>query len=196
MNVSLSRAGRVARDGEMSLGAPVCRTGDGAPVHPNGRSTRTTRSIRTGAAPANLSAMSSTPRTGVAGSSRSARLGSRALGLVLAVPTLLMLFAVPALAGPMPQPDVGNGDIGDVHSPTHQSLPVMIGLYVGIPALGFLIAILLAGRSGRKSDRYRPGQPWKHDPAWFGSSEQDAEAVQEQRRRAALPGAGGASGRW
>jgi hypothetical protein len=133
--------------------------------------------------------MSSTSRS-------SARLGSRALGLVLAVPTLLMLFAVPALAAPTPQPDVGTGDIGDVHSPQPQSLPMMLALYVGIPALGFLIAILLSLRSGKKSDRYRPGQPWKHDPAWFGSSEQDAEAAQEQRHRAALPGGGGASGKW
>jgi hypothetical protein len=72
----------------------------------------------------------------------------------------------------------------------------MLGLYVGIPVAGFIIAILLSLRSGRKSDRYRPGQPWTHEPAWFGSSEQESEAVQEQRRRAALPGAGGASGRW
>ena len=184
-NISPAAEGRGTEGGEICRCAPVCRTGDGAPVHPTPRSTS-----------ANLSAMSSTPRTGVAGSSGSARLGSRALGLVLAVPTLLMLFAVPALAAPMPQPDVGNGDIGDVHNPAHQSLPMMLALYVGIPALGFLVAILLAGRSGKKSDRYRPGQPWQHDPAWFGSSEQDAEAEQEQRRRAALPGAGGASGRW
>lgn len=127
------------------------------------------------------------------------RVRSRVLGLVLAIPALLMLFAVPALAAethPTPQPDVGQGDIGDAHSPASQSLPTMILLYVGIPALGFLIAFLLSLRSGRKTDRYRPGQPWQHDPAWFGSSEQEAESVQEQRRRAALPGAGGASGKW
>jgi hypothetical protein len=107
-----------------------------------------------------------------------------------------MLYAVPALAAPEPQPDVGRGDIGDPHSPASQSLLTMILLYVGIPALGFLVAYLLSLRSGRKSDRYRPGQPWQHGPAWFGSSEQEADSVQEQRRRAALPGAGGASGRW
>ena len=183
MNVSLSRAGRAMRDGEMSVRAPVCRTGDGAPVHPTDRATE----IRAGSS--NLSAMSSTPRS-------LARLRSRALGLVLAVPTLLMLLAVPALAGPSQQPDVGSGDIGDVHSPAPLSLPMTLALFVGIPALGFLIAILLAGRPGKKSDRYRPGQPWEHDPAWFGSSEQDAEAAQDERRRAALPGAGGVSGKW
>jgi hypothetical protein len=118
---------------------------------------------------------------------------SRVLGLVLAVPALLMLFAVPALAV---QSDVGNGDIGDAHSPAPLSIPAMIGLYIGIPALGFLVAILLAGRSGKKTDRYRPGQPWQHAPAWFGSSEQESVEAQEQHRRAALPGGGGASGRW
>ncbi|HSP38990.1 MAG TPA: hypothetical protein VLR26_14700 [Frankiaceae bacterium] len=118
---------------------------------------------------------------------------SRVLALVLAVPALLMLYAVPALAAPN---DAGVGDIGDVHSPAPQSVPTMIGLYLGIPAAGFLVAYLLSLRSGKKSDRYRPGQPWQHDAAWFGSSEQESAEVQEQRRRAALPGAGGASGRW
>jgi hypothetical protein len=112
---------------------------------------------------------------------------------LLAVPTLLFLLAAPASAA---QPDAGNGDIGDVHSPATQSALTMLGLYVGIPALGFLIAFLLAGRSAKKTERYRPGQPWQHDPAWFGSSEKESAEVTEQRRRAALPGAGGASGRW
>lgn len=173
----------------MSTCAPVCRTGDGAPAHPRERVPHAFPPQDPQAWSANLSAMSSTSRS-------RGRLGSRALGLVLAVPTLLMLFTVPALAAPRPQPDVGNGDIGDVHSPAPQSLALMIGLYVGIPVAGFIIAFLLSLRSGKKSDRYRPGQPWKHDPAWFGSSEQDAKAAQEQRHRAALPGAGGASGKW
>jgi hypothetical protein len=115
------------------------------------------------------------------------------VGLLFAVPTLVFLLAAPALAA---QPDSGNGDIGDVHSPAAQSVPTMIALYLGIPALGFLIAFLLSLRSGKKSERYRPGQPWQHDPAWFGSSEKESAEVTEQRRRAALPGAGGASGQW
>jgi hypothetical protein len=115
------------------------------------------------------------------------------VGLLFAIPTLLLLLAAPALAA---QPDSGAGDIGDVHSPAPQSVPVMIGLYIGIPAAGFLIAFLLSMRSGRKTERYRPGQPWQHDAAWFGSSEKESAEVTEQRRRAALPGAGGASGKW
>jgi hypothetical protein len=122
--------------------------------------------------------------------------GRRILGLLLALPGIVLLLAGPAVAATGPQPTVGQGDIGDVHSPAPQSPLVMIGLYVGIPALGFLIAILLASRSGKKSERYRPGRPWEHDPAWFGSSVEESNAAQEQRRRAALPGAGGASGQW
>jgi hypothetical protein len=128
---------------------------------------------------------------------RPVRRARRALGLLLAVPGLLVLLAAPALAAAtQSQPDSGAGDIGDVHSPAAQSPLQLIALYVGIPLAGFVIAYLLSLRSGRKSDRYRPGQPWTHEPAWFGSTEQESEAVQEQRRRAALPGTGGASGRW
>jgi hypothetical protein len=120
-------------------------------------------------------------------------LGRRLLAVVLAVPALLLLAAAPAFAA---QQDSGVGDIGDVHNPEPQSLPVILGLYVGIPALGFLIAILLAGRPGKKTERYRPGRPWEHDPAWFGTSLEESQEDQEKRRRAALPGAGGASGQW
>lgn len=104
------------------------------------------------------------------------------------------MLAAPALAAG--QPDSGAGDIGDVHNPEPQSLPVIIGLYVGIPVAGFVIAYLLSLRSGRKTDRYRPGQPWHHDPAWFGTTQEQSQQVQDERRRAALPGSGGASGRW
>jgi hypothetical protein len=120
-------------------------------------------------------------------------LGRRLLAVVLAVPALLLVLAAPALAASQ---DPGSGDIGDVHSPASQSLPVMLGLYVGIPALGFLLAILLSMGTGKKTDRYRPGRPWQHDPAWFGSSVEESQEDQEKRRRAALPGGGGASGQW
>jgi hypothetical protein len=123
-------------------------------------------------------------------------LGRRLLAVALAVPALLLLLAGPALAGEPRQPDAGSGDIGDVHSPEAQSPLMMLALYVGIPLAGFAIAFLLSLRSGKKSDRYRPGRPWEHDPAWFGSSVEESQENQEQRRRAALPGAGGASGQW
>jgi hypothetical protein len=123
-------------------------------------------------------------------------LGRRLLAVALAVPAVLLLLAGPALAGEPRQPDAGAGDIGDVHSPEPQSPLMMLALYVGIPLAGFVIAYLLSLRSGKKSDRYRPGRPWDHDPAWFGSSAEESQENQEQRRRAALPGGGGASGQW
>lgn len=104
------------------------------------------------------------------------------------LPALVLLGAGSASAA--------GADIGDVHSPDSQSPAIMLALYVGIPAAGFLIAFLLAGRSGKKTDRYRPGQKWDHEPAWFGSSEKESAEVQDTRRRSALPGAGGVSGRW
>jgi len=120
--------------------------------------------------------------------------GRRLIAPLLAVPVVLWLLAAPAFAAG--QPDSGSGDIGDVHSPAPQSPLTMLGLYVGFPLLGFLIAFLLSLRSGKKSDRYRPGRPWEHDPAWFGTSVEESQEDQEKRRRAALPGAGGASGQW
>jgi hypothetical protein len=112
----------------------------------------------------------------------------------VATPVLLVLLAGPAAAATSESP--GSGDIGDVHSPQPQSLPVMLGLYVGIPLAGFVIAILLSLRSGKKSERYRPGRPWQHDPAWFGTSVEGSKEAEEEHQRAALPGAGGASGQW
>jgi hypothetical protein len=114
---------------------------------------------------------------------------ARRVATVLALlPALLLLGAGAASAA--------GSDIGDPSSPKSQSPAMMLALYVGIPAAGFLIAFLLAGRSGKKSDRYRPGQKWEHEPAWFGSSEKESAEVQDTRRRAALPGAGGVSGQW
>lgn len=117
------------------------------------------------------------------------RSAARRVATVLALlPALLLLGAGAASAA--------GSDIGDPSSPDSQSPAMMLALYVGIPAVGFLIAIVLAGRSGRKTDRYRPGQKWDHEPAWFGSSEKESAEVQDTRRRSALPGAGGVSGRW
>lgn len=83
--------------------------------------------------------------------------------------------------------------IGDVGSPDGLSLPLELLFFVGGPLLGFLIAGFFAFRPQRgASRRYRPGRPWTHDPVWFG----DESALEHGPRRAALPGAGGASGRW
>src|SRR3954462_1209595 len=105
----------------------------------------------------------------------------RALLLLLASPVVLFLLTAPAFAQSASESS-GQGDVGDAHSPSALSLPVMIGLYVGIPAAGFVIAILLSMGSGKKSDRYRPGRPWEHDPAWFGSSVEESQEAQDEHR--------------
>lgn len=85
--------------------------------------------------------------------------------------------------------------IGDRHNPDPLSTLEAWLIYGGIVAGGFVIALvlmLLSGRGG-SAHRYRPGRPWAYDPVWFGPQPH----VEEGRwPRAALPGAGGASGRW
>ena len=91
-NVSVvpSQDGQTRRRRRNVPGAPVRRTGDGAPVRPATEHPATRAS--TGG---RLTFRHGAPRpTGVAGLA-APRPGSRALGLVLAVPTLLLLFAVP-----------------------------------------------------------------------------------------------------
>ncbi len=108
----------------------------------------------------------------------------------------LLLLALPAL--PAAAADGTNvtdiGQIGDVRSPDGLSLAMTLGLYVGVPAAAFLLAGILALRSRDSGNRlrYRPGRPWNHEPIWFG----DESALEHEPQRAALPGAGGASGRW
>lgn len=90
--------------------------------------------------------------------------------------------------------DVGQfGQIGDVRSPDGLGLPLSILLFVGIPLLGFLIGGLMAFRPSKgDSKRYRPGRAWTYQPVWFG----DDSGLELEPKRAALPGAGGAHGRW
>ena len=97
-------------------------------------------------------------------------------------------------SGSRRRPDINKiGQIGDVGSPDSLSVPLEMLLFIGIPLLGFIIAGLLAFRPQRgASRRYRPGRPWAFEPVWFG----DESALEHEPKRAALPGAGGASGRW
>ena len=95
--------------------------------------------------------------------------------------------ALPSGTGP------GLGQIGDVGSPDGLNLPLKLLIFAGIPLLGFVIGAIMAFRPAHGvSRRYRPGRAWTHDPAWFG----DETALEYEPKRAALPGAGGASGRW
>jgi hypothetical protein len=104
---------------------------------------------------------------------------------------LVLLPALPAAAVNTNPNDIGR--IGDVGSPDSLSVPLQVLLFIGAPLLCFIIAALLAFRPPRgASRRYRPGRPWAYEPVWFG----DESALEQEPHRAALPGAGGASGRW
>ncbi len=121
------------------------------------------------------------------GRERRVRVGIRAAFAALGV-LLVLLPALPAAAS-----GYEIGKIGDVGSPDSLSVPLEVLLFIGIPVLGFLLAGLLAFRPQRGSSRrYRPGRPWTFEPVWFG----DESALEHEPKRAALPGAGGANGRW
>jgi hypothetical protein len=107
--------------------------------------------------------------------------------------TLLAAVLVFAPAGTAAAANTDFGKVGDVYSPSGLSLPVTLLLFVGIPILGFAVAAALAFRPSKgASRRYRPGRTWTHEPVWFG----DESALEREPTRAALPGAGGASGNW
>jgi hypothetical protein len=118
---------------------------------------------------------------------RSVKVGLRAAFAALAV-VLVLAPALPAAAA-----NTQFGKIGDVYSPSGLPLPATLLLFVGIPLVGFILAGLLAFRPSKDANRrYRPGRPWVHEPVWFG----DESALEREPQRAALPGAGGASGSW
>jgi hypothetical protein len=107
----------------------------------------------------------------------------------------LMVTLIPALPAAALPSGTGPGisKIGDVGSPSGLSLPVTLLIFVGGPVLAFLFGGLMALRPRRGSSRrYRPGRPWPYELAWFG----DRSRLEYEPKRAALPGAGGASGRW
>lgn len=67
-------------------------------------------------------------------------------------------------------------------------------IYVGIPALLFVVIVLLVSApSVARGPRYRPGLGWWAAPVWFNGPE-DADAA--VRTATATTGGGGASARW
>jgi hypothetical protein len=106
---------------------------------------------------------------------------------------LLAAVLVFVPAGTAAAANTNFGKIGDVYSPSGLSLPVSLLFYIGIPIVGFAVAGMLAFRPSKGANRrYRPGRAWVHEPVWFG----DESALEREPTRAALPGAGGASGSW
>lgn len=86
-------------------------------------------------------------------------------------------------------------------SPLHAIL-----VYAVFPiALFVIITLLVYVPSMSKSQSYQPGQPWRHEPQWFGGPRggvEALEATQQPGAHAAAPTEqaeqtrGGASGRW
>lgn len=101
------------------------------------------------------------------------------------------MLASAVAAGPA-SAQVLAGSVGDAYSPSSLSLPLALALFLGLPALGFLIAAVLSFRPQRDRGRYRPGRPWDYETQWFGQPPERSD----ERRRMALPHAGGASGDW
>jgi hypothetical protein len=102
----------------------------------------------------------------------------------------LALFAVPVFAV-----TASAGEIGTPYDPDPLTPVQSFAIYGGTILGGFVIAVLLAAWSSRKTGpaRYRPGQPWEHEEIWIGAK---PEQIEGDRARSTVPGAGGASGNW
>ena len=95
--------------------------------------------------------------------------------------------AVAVLAGARPYDD------GEVPTEGISDLAALL-IYVGIPALLFLvIALLVMAPSMARGPRYRPGLGWWAAPVWFNGPDEADAAV---RRATPTTEGGGASARW
>ncbi|WP_242424845.1 hypothetical protein [Frankia sp. EI5c] len=101
----------------------------------------------------------------------------------------MSLFTVPFLAV-----SASAQDVGTPYDPDPLSAVQAWAIYGGTVVGGFLLAVVLTALTSRMSrpSRYRPGQPWVHDETWIGAKPEDLD----EKRSAATPGAGGASGTW
>jgi hypothetical protein len=69
-------------------------------------------------------------------------------------------------------------------------------VFVLVPlGLFLLISLLAAGRRRQRPSRYRPGEPWRHEPVWWAANPAGAP-VQDQVEDAANAAKGGAEGGW
>ncbi|HTK64351.1 MAG TPA: hypothetical protein VL595_18315 [Pseudonocardia sp.] len=65
---------------------------------------------------------------------------------------------------------------------------VPLGLFV-------VISLLAAGRRRQRPSRYRPGEPWRHEPVWWTANPAGAP-LPEEPEHVASAGKGGAEGGW
>ena len=103
---------------------------------------------------------------------------------------ILVLFAgCASFLGGMALPAFA--DIGDPGNPSPLSSLSYYLIDFGVPILVFLVvgSLCLRPRKGVGALHYRPGRPWGYEEMWFGEQPHDTG-----RPRAAVPGAGGASG--
>jgi hypothetical protein len=108
---------------------------------------------------------------------------------------LLAVAGLTAASLPLLSTAAYAADIGDSYSPDPLSALQAWAIYGGVIVGAFLIAIGLTLLSSRHSGppRYRPGRPWSHGEIWVGERPEVAEG---DSPHVALPGTGGASGRW
>jgi hypothetical protein len=79
------------------------------------------------------------------------------------------------------------------------SLLQTILVFVLVPAGVYaLVAVLAAGRRRSASARYRPGEPWKHEPVWWTANPAGAHlpANAPPLESPATTTKGGADGVW
>ncbi|CUU53970.1 hypothetical protein CcI49_07595 [Frankia sp. CcI49] len=132
-----------------------------------------------------------TSRRSVAASdlSSTSRSGRRVAARRALTVAALSLFTVPFLAV-----SASAQDVGTTYDPDPLSAVHAWTIYGGTVVGGFLLAFILTALTSRLSrpSRYRPGQPWEHDTTWIGEKSEDLD----DKRSAAKPGTGGASGTW
>lgn len=69
-------------------------------------------------------------------------------------------------------------------------------VFVLVPlGLFLVVSLLAAGRRRQRPTRYRPGEPWHHEPVWWTANPTGAPPP-EQTEHLTTAGKGGAEGGW
>jgi hypothetical protein len=130
---------------------------------------------------------------------RSAGSAVRAVGSLTAWSRRLGVLTAAVAAG-LAVPGIASADVGDFGSPDPMSTGHLLEIFVGVPVIVFLVVSLLVyfPRRGVDADHYRPGRPWRGtEPEWTTAQGDAPEpGFSESDPKMALPGAGGADGRF